>query len=396
VPSRPYDAVPYPTYPRIETHPDRLASVAALAGMRAAAVTRCRVLEIGCGDGGNLIPMAYFLPESEFLGIDLAGRAIAQGREFVRELKLKNIDLREADFRTLVAGEFDYIVAHGLYSWLPPDVRDRLIALGAERLAPEGVAYISYNTWPGRHERHVLREILLYQLRDVRAPKQRLREARRLLTTIGTPAARAMAAEPDDLLFHDDLAPVNDSVWFRDFEAHAARHGLQYLGDAGPGPAIRDDEQYDDFVRMRAFRQSLLCRAGRKLRKPAAALMPQFLFSSKDVAPLSDAYPLPVPFHELLDYGATENDLFELYRRGAVQLHVWDFPCEESPGDRPRATRLARAQAKRSKFVTGIAHHLVELDESDRELLLGCDGRRRVISPRVEWFARMGLLESRS
>jgi len=394
VPSRPYDAVPYPTYPRIETHPDRLAAVATLRGLNPAPVTRCRVLEIGCGDGGNLIPMAYFLPESEFLGVDLAAAAIAQGRELARELKLKNIELREADFRTIAAGEFDYIVAHGLYSWLPSDVRDCLLALCAERLAPEGVAYISYNTWPGRHERHMLREILLYQLRDLRAPRRRLREARRLLTTIGTPAARAMADEPDDLLFHDDLAEVNDPVWFRDFDAHAARHGLQYLGDAGPGPAFRDDEQYDDFVRMRAFRQSLLCRAGRKLGKPAAALMPQFLFSSQGVAPLSDAYPLPVPFDELLDYGATGTDLFDLYQRGAVQLHVWNFPCEESAGDRPRATRLARAQAKQSTFVTGIAHHLVELDESDRELLLKCDGRRRVRSPRVEWFARMGLLEA--
>jgi SAM-dependent methyltransferase len=394
VPSRPYDAVPYPTYPRIETHPDRLATVASLAGLDPAPVTSCRVLEIGCGDGGNVIPMAYFLPESEFLGVDLAAGAIAQGREFVRELKLKNIELREADFREVDSGEFDYIVAHGLYSWLPTETRDALMKLCAERLAPQGVAYVSYNTWPGRHERHMLREILLYHLRDVRAPKRRLREARSLLALIGTDAARAMAAEPDDLLFHDDLAPVSDPVWFRDFAAHAAAHGLQYLGNAGPAPYFRDDEQFDDFIHMRAFRQSLLCRAGFELRKPDAALMPQFLFSAKDVTVLKDAYPLPVPFEELLDYGSDEEDLFELYKLGALNLHVWDFPCEESPGDRPRVTRLARAQAKRSNFVTGIAHHLVELDEADRELLLKCDGKRRVRSPRVEWFARMGLLEA--
>jgi SAM-dependent methyltransferase len=394
VPSRPYDAIPYPTYPRLETHPDRLATVATLAGLEPVPVTGCRVLEIGCGDGGNLIPMAYFLPESVFLGVDLAAGAIAQGRELVSELRLKNIELREGDFQNVDAGEFDYIVAHGLYSWLPLDTRDRLMGICAERLAPHGVAYISYNTWPGRHERHILREILLSHLRDVRAPRRRLREARRLLTAIGTPAARAMAAEPDDLLFHDDLAQVNDPIWFREFAAHAAAHGLQYLGDAGPGPAFRDDEQYDDFVRMRAFRQSLLCRAGLKLQKPDGALMAQFLFSSATISPLTDAYPLPLPFDELLPYGASPAQLFELYKAGAVNLHVWDFPCEESPGDRPRATRLARAQAKRSNCVTGIAHHLVGLDESDRELILKCDGRRRVNSPRVEWFARMGLLEA--
>jgi SAM-dependent methyltransferase len=407
VPSRPYDDVRYPTYPRIETHPDRLAAVATLAGLTPAPVTRCRVLEIGCGDGGNLIPMAYFLPESSFLGVDLAETAIAAGNELVRELKLRNVELRHADLRDIdgAAGPFDYILAHGLYSWLPPDIRERLMALCAGLLAPNGVAYISYNTWPGRHERHILREILLYHLRGVKSPRRKVREARFLLGAIHTPAALAMRAGSDDLLFHDDLAPVNDPVWFRDFAAHAARHGLQYVGEAGPGPRDVsrdvDVEQYADFVRMRAFRQSLLCRADAGFAEPAA--MSRFLFSLAAPGPiedavtaaLRDAYPLPLPFDELVPYtaGNLEGELLTLYRLGQADLHVFDFPCEESPGPRPRATRLARAQAKRSRFVTGVRHHLVELTEEDRELLLKLDGRRRAASPRAGWFARMGLLE---
>jgi SAM-dependent methyltransferase len=406
VSSRPYDAVRYPTYPRIETHPDRLAAVATLAGMAPAPVTRCRVLELGCGDGGNLIPMAYFLPGSSFAGVDLAAGAIGQGRELVRALKLRNIELREADLRDLDrnAGAFDYILAHGLYSWIPPDVRDRLMALCAELLAPQGVAYLSYNTWPGRHERHILREVLLYHLREARAPQQRLREARRLLRAIGTPAALEMAASPDDLLFHDDLAPVSDPIWFRDFAAHAEAHGLQYLGDVGPGPRSSGDEQYDDFLRMRAFRQSLICRAGIALEQPAAALMPRFLFSiaspemAQDAvtAALRDAYPLPLPFDELAPYAGADlaERLFALYQAGVVDVHVFDFPCEETATAHPRATRLARAQAKGSRFVTGVRHHLVELNESDRELILKLDGRRRRASERVGWFAQMGLLDA--
>lgn len=406
MPSRAYDSVAYPTYPRIETHPDRLATVASLAGMSPAPVARCRVLEIGCGDGGNLVPMAYFLPESSFLGVDLADGAIARGRELVRELKLRNIELRAGDLRDLGRGEgaFDYIVAHGLYSWIPPEVRDRLMALCADLLAPEGVAYISYNTWPGRHERHILREILLYHLRGVRAPGRRLRDARRLLRAIGTPGAVAMAERSDDVLFHDDLAGVNDPVWFRDFAAHAASHGLQYIGDAGPGPrAAGEDEQHTDFLRMRAFRQSLVCRAGRAPKPPSAAMMPSFLFSiaapeaAQDAvtAALRDAYPLPLPFEELEPYGGAglAEELFALYRAGVVDAHVFDFPCEESPSERPRATRLARAQAERSRFVTGARHHLVELEDADRALIVKLDGRRKCDSPRVEWFARMGLLE---
>ena len=136
----PYDAVRYPTYPRIETHPDRLAAVATLYGMTPAPVTRCRVLEIGCGDGGNLAPMAYFLPESRFFGVDLAGAAIASGSATIRDLKLRNIELSESDFRDLdvSGGPFDYIVAHGLYSWIPPDARDRLLAICRALLAPQG------------------------------------------------------------------------------------------------------------------------------------------------------------------------------------------------------------------------------------------------------------------
>lgn len=396
MPSRAYDAIRYPTYPRIETHPDRLAAVATLAGMTPAPLDRCRVLEIGCGDGGNLIPMAYFLPRSAFFGIDAEGSAIAAGTALASRLKLKNIALWERDLRDPGAadGRFDYILAHGLYSWLPFEARDRLVQLCSELLAPQGVVYLSYNTWPGRHERHILREILLYHLREIRTPRRRLAEARRLLAAIGTPVAQAMRASSDDLLFHDDLAPVNDPVWFRDFEQHAARHGLQYLGEAGPGPRLPADEQYADFLRMRAFRQSLLCRAEVPLKPPDAASMPRFLFSSATVSPMCDAYPLPLPFEELVPYGVSAEQLFEQYKAGAIDLHVWDFPCEEEAGPRPRATRLARVQAARSRFVTSVRHLLVELDEADRELLLKLDGRRRASSPRVEWFARMGLLEA--
>jgi SAM-dependent methyltransferase len=366
VSSRPYDDVRYPTYPRIETHPDRLAAVATLRGMSPAPVARCRVLEIGCGDGGNLTPMAYFLPRSRFLGVDLAGGAIAQGRKLVRELKLKNIELRESDLRDLDrdAGEFDYIVAHGLYSWLPVDVRDRLMTLCAELLAPQGVVYLSYNTWPGRHERQILREILLYHLRAVRAPGRRLREARRVLRAIGTPAAVEMAARTDDVLFHDDLAAVNDPVWFRDFAAHAASHGLQYLGEAGAGPRKDGDEQYADFLRMRAFRQSLLCRREIALGPVSADLMPRFLFSivSPDAAQdaataaLADAYPLPLPFDELTPYGGTSEALWTLYRAGIVDLHVFDFRARRPlpPVRAPRALRGRRRSAASSSLPSGI------------------------------------------
>ena len=119
--NNPYDQVSYRTFPRRQTHPDRLAAIARFFGMKPAPVTACRVLEIGCGNAANLIPLAYHLPESRFTGIDLAAAPIAAGCTMARDLGLSNIDLRVADLRELGAemGEFDYIFAHGLYSWIP-------------------------------------------------------------------------------------------------------------------------------------------------------------------------------------------------------------------------------------------------------------------------------------
>jgi hypothetical protein len=214
-----------------------------------------------------------------------------------------------------------------------------------------------------------------------------------------------MLARPDDVLFHDDLAMVNDPVWFRDFVAHAGRHGLQFLGEAQRASRRYsiEEEQYRDFTVMRSFRQSLLCREEVRLnREVRPALMPRFLFSltrsepvdSPLTAALADAYPLPLPFDELLPYDTDlAAALFGLWERGAVNLHVFDFPSEETVTPRPCATKLARYQAARSRFVTNVCHCLVELDDSDRELLQRLDGRRKVSSPRIEWFARMGLLE---
>src|SRR5512133_2271473 len=93
----PYDAVEYPTFPQAQTHPDRLATLATVFGMTPAPVERCRVLELGTGDAGNLIPMAFALPGSEFTGIDLAQAPIAAGSRVVEELGLRNIRLLAMD-----------------------------------------------------------------------------------------------------------------------------------------------------------------------------------------------------------------------------------------------------------------------------------------------------------
>ena len=141
----PYDEVAYPTFPISFTHPDRLATVATHFGMRPAPVERCRVLELGCSNGANLLSMAVTLPESEFVGVDSAGIPIARGKAMVEALGLKNIALRHLDLLEMAPdyGKFDYIIVHGIYSWVPSAVRDQILAICKASMQPQGIAYVS-------------------------------------------------------------------------------------------------------------------------------------------------------------------------------------------------------------------------------------------------------------
>jgi methyltransferase-like protein/cyclopropane fatty-acyl-phospholipid synthase-like methyltransferase len=288
-----YDAVAYPGYAYAQTHPDRLATQAALLGLHPAPVDRCRVLEIGCGDGGNLIPMALGLPGAELVGIDLAERPVARGTALARELGLANVTLRALDVRELPAdlGPFDYVIAHGIYSWIPPEPRDALLAACGALLAPHGVAYVSYNAYPGSYLRDMARDVMLFHVRHLDDPATRVEQARALMQLVvdaqaDTPYARVLREHMERLLahrewalFHDDLAAVNTPVYFHEFVEHAARHGLRFLAEAELAESrlpelpehvaaaleqLPDDvvlrEQYMDFVRNRMFRQTLLCR----------------------------------------------------------------------------------------------------------------------------------------
>jgi methyltransferase-like protein/trans-aconitate methyltransferase len=322
-----YDAVAYPTHAQPATHPDRLATVATLMGMRPVAVDRCRVLELGCGDGGNLIPMALALPGSEFVGVDIAGQPVARGQEMISELGLGNVRLERADIRALGKdlGEFDYVIAHGVYSWVPPQVQDALLAACAERLTPNGVAFVSYNALPGGHIRQMVREMLLFHVREVEEPGERVAEAKALVDLLarapgfpGTPDAyRTLMAEEakrisgrtDADFFHDELAAINHPVAVTTFATHAMRHGLQLLGEANyfemdtarfgeevaatlAGLEQRSfvlKEQYADFLKCRQFRQSLLCRGGVTLDRSFDADRVAGLWASSDLAPEEEA-----------------------------------------------------------------------------------------------------------
>ncbi len=296
-----YDWLPYPSLSYVQTHPDRLATVATLMGMDPAPVGRCRVMELGCAGGWNLIPMAYALPGSEFLGIDNSGTEIAEGQAQVAALELGNITLRQLDILDAGPdlGQFDYIIAHGVYSWVPPQVQDAVLRICQQNLAPNGVAYVSYNTYPGWHMLTIVRDMMLYHTRHMSDLQERAAGARALLDFLAEAVpeesgaygsflnsyaeylrgeVKGENAMGDSFLVHDELEEVNEPLYFYQFAQRAMSHGLRYLGETefrtmmdGNLPpktsgrlremsgSVVDLEQYMDFLRNQTFRKTLLC-----------------------------------------------------------------------------------------------------------------------------------------
>ncbi len=428
-----YDEIPYSKYPYPHTHPDRLATVATLMGLSPAPPARARVLELGGGAGGNVIPLAYAAPELHAVCVDLSARAIADGRRTAEALGLANVELIEADLRDLRGGElgpFDYVVAHGVYSWVPGDVRDALLEVIRAHLAPDGVAFVSYNALPGGYLRRMLRDMGLWHARAERTPLGRAGTAQELFRFLAEHRVaddlygrllerelRRVVARPLPSLVHDDLADDMQAFWFADVAAHAARHDLGFLGEAelaeleadrlAPGveEAVRElsggagiaFEQYSDFLLGRKFRQTLLCRAERRVDSeldPARMRALRFLSSAvpeaaplsgllpRAVAALEAVWPRTLGFEELdaqLDAGsgALAAALLDGFRAGVVEPHVDPPRWADRPGERPRASALARLQAADAIDLTTLRHENVRMEEpAARRLLRLLDGTR--------------------
>jgi SAM-dependent methyltransferase len=177
-----YDEIPFANDPYPASQPDQLATVATLFGLTPVRVDRCRVLELGCARGGNLIPLAVSLPGSRFVGIDSSSQQVAAARQVIEALSLGNIEVECLDILDVDArlGTFDYIICHGTYSWVPAAVRDKILEVCARNLAPEGLAYVSYNTYPGWHLRGLVRDLMCYHVRRTSRPQDRVAQARDL------------------------------------------------------------------------------------------------------------------------------------------------------------------------------------------------------------------------
>jgi methyltransferase-like protein/SAM-dependent methyltransferase len=456
-----YDKVLYPAATFPQSHPNRLATIAFLRGMQPAAIDHCRVLELGCGLGSNLIAMAFQLPDSEFVGLDLAQRPIAAGQSFAGELGLGNLALHEMDISAANPerfGRFDFIIAHGLYSWVPQPVRGHILTVCQEMLNPQGVAYVSYNAYPGNHLRDLIRGMIRFHTAGFEDPSEKVGQARGLLKFLAesTPKPDYYVAAirsqfdrtlkyVDEAFFHDDLSEINQPFYFHEFISDAERHGLQFLGEARandlqPGkftPAVMQKmkelegapevvrEQYKDFIRGSAFRETLLCHREVEISSDLLVERIPKLYASCDAAPqvnenedqgsqttlfrrpggaeletahplvcaamkiLGSHWPATVSFLELLrsthlaapteagDEETLAEALARAYRAGFLHLQIFPNAVTNIVSERPAISRLARFQLERSQSATNQLHVTMKFpDPLSRRLVQLLDGSR--------------------
>jgi methyltransferase-like protein/2-polyprenyl-3-methyl-5-hydroxy-6-metoxy-1,4-benzoquinol methylase len=289
-----YDAAPYESHACPESSPGRIEAIAHLFGLNSPEASGARVVEIGCATGGNLIPFAAEHPQARAVGIDLSPVQIERGRELVDAMGLDNVELIVGDIASMdlaPLGQFDYVICHGVYSWVPEHVQNAILPAIRGLLAPNGVAYVSYNVYPGWKSKEIVRDAMTLFGAELKTPEQKVSHARALINLLDdvAPAGGALATALGDYkalggkvgdyyLLHEELETFHRPCYFLEFTERAGQHGLAYLAEARPEVMFAGNygakaserlleesghsqvllEQYLDFVVSRTFRHTLL------------------------------------------------------------------------------------------------------------------------------------------
>lgn len=296
-----YSELGYKSMPFPYTTPATLEAYAALVGISAPNPKTARVLELGATYGGNIISQALFNPDATFVGIELSQEQVEKGNEVIANAGLTNVSLVQSDIASIGSeiGTFDYIIAHGVYSWVDDGVKDALLRLIDEHLAEDGIAYISYNTYPGWHTMDEVRQLMMFSNRDKAQfnHKEKVLHGKTIGSIVGSQilkydnlkernskflgALRSVMQKDEYYVGHDHLEPNNDPVYFYQFNDNLEAHNLAYLCDADltlsmvrsfdadiadtlDKLALNDhvaQEQYLDFMLDTTFRKSIICKA---------------------------------------------------------------------------------------------------------------------------------------
>jgi methyltransferase-like protein/2-polyprenyl-3-methyl-5-hydroxy-6-metoxy-1,4-benzoquinol methylase len=377
-----YDELPYESFPFAISHPSRLKTLGTLFGLKPQELSKARVLELGCAAGNNIISFAANYPKAEVVGIDLSSVQIADGQKQIREIGLKNIELKVASITDLDEswGKFDYIICHGVFSWVPNEVQEKILDISKNNLTSEGIVFISYNTLPGWNMARSAREMMLYHSKNFSGLKEQIDQAKSILafTKQATEGRKdyysqmldkeisLMQGLGDTYLRHEYLADCNFAFYFYEFMQKAKEHGLQYLADShihamylGNYPekvanklnAIGDivrTEQYMDFITNRRFRSSLLCHATKKLnRNLEQEAFKDFYFGIDLIG--NDIKETDIDSDDHVKYNIANQEGAEVTTNSKI-MKVVLYTMFNNVGKEYQITELAKIAAKRLKM----------------------------------------------
>ena len=296
-----YKELGYKSYPFPFTTPAYLEAYGILLGLKPPAAKTARVLELGATYGGNIISQAAHNPEATFVGIELSQDQVEKGNKIIGDAKLDNVSLVQGDILNFdeSMGTFDYIIAHGFYSWISDEMKDKLLDIISNHLADNGIAYVSYNTYPGWHTMEEVRQLMLFANRghDESTHKEKVLRGKTVGSLVGAQilnydnlkernskflgALRSVMQKDDYYVGHDHLEPHNDPCYLYQFNDHLKANNLAYVGDADLTLSMvrtydesiadkleqlapnsqADQEQYLDFMLDTTFRKSIICKA---------------------------------------------------------------------------------------------------------------------------------------
>jgi SAM-dependent methyltransferase len=260
-----------------------------------------RFLELGCGLGRCLTTLAAAYPQGEFVGVDVNPEHTAAVARDIAAGKLGNARIITADFGHIPdgTGSFDFIALHGVYSWVAPTVRDEILAIARERLAPGGLLLVSYNAMPGWAHLQPIRGILLqYAALRKGDSAQRVRDALQYLVFMREKQAKYFEDNPraaayvDALLKQDPRYLVHEylnehwtSFYFAEVAEAFGQAGLPFVGslpvytnfwDLCVRPELQElfrtttnrsvTESHKDFFANTAFRWDIYAKAPRVMK----------------------------------------------------------------------------------------------------------------------------------
>ena len=258
-------SVQYDAVCSLYTHPRQISALAIALGHTPPPIETARILELGCATGGNLTPIAASLPNSYCVGIDPFKEQIVNAQQRAEASQINNVKylpIGVSDFEQL-DGPFDFIIAHGLYSWISDEHRADTLTLCRHLLSPQGLAYLSYNTYPHWHIEQANRSLLRWRYRQLSeksrqegksvTDEEMVKSSRELLKVYSHFAKHTdqvslrkiyerchtrLQQLPDWYLIHEYLLEHNRAFHFEELVSTAEDAGLSYLGDVAPNTEL--------------------------------------------------------------------------------------------------------------------------------------------------------------